>query len=48
VIPRVHDEYSSTRVLTAEFLPGLQLGEFLAAHPAQELRDAFGAKINTA
>jgi predicted unusual protein kinase regulating ubiquinone biosynthesis (AarF/ABC1/UbiB family) len=48
VIPRVYDEYSSTRVLTTEFVPGLPLVEFLAANPSQELRDEFGLKINRA
>jgi hypothetical protein len=48
VIPRVYDEYSSTRVLTTEFVPGPPLAEFLVTNPSQELRDEFGLKINTA
>jgi aarF domain-containing kinase len=45
VIPRVFEEYSTARVLTTEFVPGLQLNEFLASNPPQSLRNAFGGKI---
>jgi len=48
VVPKVFDEYSSSRVLTMEYLPGKRLDEFLATHPSQELRDEFGTKINLA
>ncbi|WP_165225418.1 ABC1 kinase family protein [Aquisphaera insulae] len=48
VIPRVHPEHSTSRVLTTEWLEGLHLDEFLAADPPQERRDAFARKIVTA
>jgi tRNA A-37 threonylcarbamoyl transferase component Bud32 len=45
VIPGVHAEYSTRRVLTMDYIPGLHLQDFLAAHPSQQLRDSFGAKL---
>ncbi len=48
VVPRVHDRYSTKRVLTTEFLPGLHLQAFLAKAPAQRDRNNFGTKIYTA
>jgi aarF domain-containing kinase len=48
VVPQVYPGYSTKRVLTAEYLPGLHLNDFLATNPSQELRDAFGTKIYTA
>lgn len=45
VIPRVYPDYSTHRVLTMEFIPGLNLPQFLATNPSQELRDQFGAKM---
>jgi predicted unusual protein kinase regulating ubiquinone biosynthesis (AarF/ABC1/UbiB family) len=48
VVPRVFAEYSSSRVLTTEFIPGRRLHEFLASNPSQELRDAFGTKLSLA
>ena len=48
VVPKVFDEFSSSRVLTMKYLPGKSLDAFLAAHPSQELRDEFGRKINLA
>jgi len=45
VIPRVFDEVSTARILTTEFIPGLQLNDFLASDPPQSLRDSFGEKI---
>ncbi len=41
VIPRVWGEYSTRRVLTTDFVPGVHLEEFLATDPSQELRDHF-------
>jgi aarF domain-containing kinase len=46
VVPKVFDEYSSARVLTTEYIPGLHLKAFLATNPSQELRDSFGTKIS--
>jgi predicted unusual protein kinase regulating ubiquinone biosynthesis (AarF/ABC1/UbiB family) len=45
VVPRVYDEYSTSRVLTMEYIDGVHIHDFLATNPAQELRDYFGAKI---
>lgn len=45
VLPKVYPEYSGSRVLTMEYLPGLHVGDFLADNPSQDLCDAFGAKI---
>jgi len=45
VVPRVHPEYSGSRVLTMDYLSGVHVDDFLAGNPSQELRDAFGAKI---
>jgi len=46
VVPKVFSEYSTSRVLTSEFIPGLNLTQFLAANPSQEQRDEFGRKIS--
>lgn len=48
VVPRVFDEYSGSRVLTTQYLPGQDLNTFLASSPSQEQRDDFGAKISRA
>ncbi len=45
VVPRVYEEHSTRRVLTAELLGGQHVQDFLAGNPAQELRDHFGALI---
>jgi hypothetical protein len=45
VVPRVHERFSTRRVLTMELLGGRHLREFLATNPAQEMRDRFGAQI---
>jgi predicted unusual protein kinase regulating ubiquinone biosynthesis (AarF/ABC1/UbiB family) len=45
VVPRVHDAYSTRRVLTSEYLEGVHLPKFLASNPSQELRNHFGARI---
>jgi aarF domain-containing kinase len=45
LVPRVHDELSTRRVLTMEYLDGVHLPSFLASNPSQELRDHFGALI---
>ncbi|SNB46749.1 AarF/ABC1/UbiB kinase family protein [Geobacter sp. DSM 9736] len=41
VIPRVYKDYSTGRVLTTEYLPGLHLNDFLASKPDQSLRDRY-------
>jgi predicted unusual protein kinase regulating ubiquinone biosynthesis (AarF/ABC1/UbiB family) len=45
VIPRVHSEYSTRRVLTMDLVHGRHLPEFLASNPSQEVRDHFGTKM---
>jgi predicted unusual protein kinase regulating ubiquinone biosynthesis (AarF/ABC1/UbiB family) len=45
VVPRVYDEYSTSRVLTMEYLDGLHIQAFLATNPSQECRDDFGSKV---
>lgn len=45
VVPRVYRHCSTSRVLTTELLHGRHLEEWLATHPSQEERDAFGSKI---
>jgi aarF domain-containing kinase len=45
VVPRVFEQYSTGRVLTAEFIPGANFAEFLASDPSPSVRDAIGAKI---
>jgi predicted unusual protein kinase regulating ubiquinone biosynthesis (AarF/ABC1/UbiB family) len=40
VVPRVHKELSSSRVLTLDFIPGIHLTEFRKSNPSQEERDA--------
>jgi predicted unusual protein kinase regulating ubiquinone biosynthesis (AarF/ABC1/UbiB family) len=42
VIPRVHERYSSDRVLTMDYLDGVHLDEYLRTHRSQEERDRFG------
>ena len=41
VIPEVFQDYSTSRVLTTEYLPGRHLDDFLAGEPDQELCDHF-------
>lgn len=48
VIPRIYDEYSTRRVLTTDYLPGLHLEQFLATGPSRELRDHFTRLITVA
>ena len=45
LVPRVHDELSTRRVLTMEYLDGVHVQAFLAGNPSQELRDHFGGLI---
>jgi aarF domain-containing kinase len=39
VVPRVHREHSTGRILTMDFLPGQTIDEFLARNPSQEERN---------
>jgi aarF domain-containing kinase len=45
LVPRVHAAYSTRRVLTTDFVPGLHLKDFLATNPSQELRNSLGTKM---
>jgi predicted unusual protein kinase regulating ubiquinone biosynthesis (AarF/ABC1/UbiB family) len=45
VVPRVFEQHSTRRVLTADLLGGAHVHDFLAGNPAQDLRDHFGALI---
>ena len=45
VVPRVHNELSTRRVLTMDYLDGVHIPSFLAGEPPQELRDHFGGLI---
>ena len=45
VVPDVYEQYSTTRVLTMEYLPGRQLSELLATTPSQTIRNDFGTKM---
>jgi aarF domain-containing kinase len=45
VVPRVHPDYCTSRILTMDRLEGRTMEQFLAANPPQELRDEFGRKI---
>ncbi len=47
-MPRVFHEYSTGRVLTMDYIPGMNLPEFLATNPSQELCDQFGTAIYSA
>jgi predicted unusual protein kinase regulating ubiquinone biosynthesis (AarF/ABC1/UbiB family) len=45
VVPKVHPEYSTGKVLTMEYLPGVHLAEYLKANPSQEERNESARKI---
>jgi len=45
VVPRVFREYSTHRILTMEWLPGLHFDQFMAADPSQDVRNKFAMKI---
>jgi ribosomal protein L7/L12 len=44
-IPAVHAAYSGERVLTTTWVTGLQLDDFLATDPGQDVRDRFGEAL---
>lgn len=48
VVPRVHDVYSTKRVLTTDFLPGCHLERFLATNPSQAERDHYTTLLTVA
>jgi predicted unusual protein kinase regulating ubiquinone biosynthesis (AarF/ABC1/UbiB family) len=45
VIPKVHADYSSRRVLTTDRIDGLHLGDWLDTNPDQEARDRVGKAL---
>jgi predicted unusual protein kinase regulating ubiquinone biosynthesis (AarF/ABC1/UbiB family) len=45
VVPRVYPEYSTSRILTMDFLGGVHIDRFLARNPSQEERNDFASKI---
>ncbi len=45
VVPRVYPRYSTSRVLTMDYLDGVHIDEFLARTPSQEERNEFARKI---
>lgn len=45
VVPRVHERFTTRRVLTMDWLPGKHLKEFMATEPAQAERDRLGSLI---
>jgi aarF domain-containing kinase len=45
LVPKVHSNLSTKRVLTMEYVDGVHLRPFLQANPSQETRDAYGEKI---
>jgi predicted unusual protein kinase regulating ubiquinone biosynthesis (AarF/ABC1/UbiB family) len=45
VVPRVYPEYSTSRVLTMDFLGGVHIDQFLARGPSQEERNQIAEKI---
>jgi predicted unusual protein kinase regulating ubiquinone biosynthesis (AarF/ABC1/UbiB family) len=46
-VPRVYREFTTTRVLTMEYVRGPHLDAYLAGSPPQEDRNAFAARILT-
>jgi len=47
VIPKVYKEFSSRRILTLDYLPGLHLKDFLADDPPQAARDHYAELLAT-
>lgn len=45
VVPRVYRQFSSSRILTTQWLGGVHLDKFLATNPDHELRNEFGRKM---
>jgi len=47
VIPRVYREFTTSRVLTMDYVHGVHLDSYLANNPSQTERDTFASKIMT-
>ncbi len=47
VVPRVHEEFSSGRVLVTDYLPGVHMDEWLEQNPSEAQRSAAGEAILT-
>jgi predicted unusual protein kinase regulating ubiquinone biosynthesis (AarF/ABC1/UbiB family) len=45
VVPKVHRDFSSKRVLTMDYIEGVHLAEYLASRPSQEERDRYGRLV---
>lgn len=45
IVPRVFEQYSTSRVLTMEYIEGIHLREFMERNPSQELCNNFGVKL---
>ena len=48
VVPRVFDAYTTTRVLTTEYLPGCHLERYLGTNPGQTERDHYTTLLTVA
>ncbi|MBU1708384.1 MAG: AarF/ABC1/UbiB kinase family protein [Proteobacteria bacterium] len=48
VVPKYYKDYSTSRVLTMDYLPGKHLQDFIKDDPTQELRNHFGELISVA
>ena len=45
IVPKVYPQYSTGKVLTMDYLPGLHLAEYLKTDPSQEDRNEYAGKI---
>jgi aarF domain-containing kinase len=45
VVPRAYPEYSTSRVLTMDFLGGVHIDEFMTGNPSQEERNEIARKL---
>jgi predicted unusual protein kinase regulating ubiquinone biosynthesis (AarF/ABC1/UbiB family) len=45
VVPRVHERFTTQRVLTMDWVEGRHLGDYLASGPVQAERDRYGSLI---
>jgi predicted unusual protein kinase regulating ubiquinone biosynthesis (AarF/ABC1/UbiB family) len=45
VVPRVYPQYSTTRILTMDFLDGVHIDGFMARNPSQDERNEFARKL---
>lgn len=44
IVPRVHDQFSTKRVLTMDFIDGMTANDALASNPSQDLLNLWGAR----